>query len=71
MSSTKPDPFSYTDFDAQSEADAILSNLRALRDQIVTAWRERAVVLSREEQVRLHAEVKQTCEFLTQLTRSK
>lgn len=52
-----------------SEAEAILQNLRCLRDQIVIAWRERAVVLSREEQAELHAEIKQTCEFLTDLTR--
>jgi hypothetical protein len=32
------------------EADAILSNLRALRDQIVTAWRAKGVVLVHEEQ---------------------
>ena len=52
-----------------AEADSILENLRALRDQIVTAWSERGVVLSREEQVALHREIQQTCEFLTNLTR--
>ena len=52
-----------------AEADSILLNLRALRDQIVTAWSERGVVLSREEQSMLHAEIQQTCEFLTILTR--
>ena len=52
-----------------SEAEAILQNLRTLRDQIVIAWNERAVVLSRDEQAELHAEIKQTCEFLTDLTR--
>lgn len=46
----------------------ILENLRSLRDQIVTAWRERGVMLSDEEQRQLHAEIKQTCEFLTDLT---
>jgi hypothetical protein len=51
------------------EAEEILTNLRLLRDQIVTAWSERGVVLSRDEQVALHAEIKQTCEFLTDLTR--
>ena len=52
------------------EAEDILTNLRALRDQIVTAWNERGVVLSREEQAALHLEIKQTCEFLTDLTRN-
>jgi hypothetical protein len=51
------------------EAEEILTNLRALRDQIVTAWSERGVVLSREEQEALHDEIKQTCQFLTDLTR--
>ena len=52
-----------------TEAQSILLNLRALRDQIVTAWRERGVVLSREEQALLNAEIQQTCESLTILTR--
>ena len=52
-----------------SEAEAILQNLRDLREQIVIAWQERAVVLSSEEQAELHAEIRQTCEFLTELTR--
>lgn len=52
-----------------SEVEVILNNLRSLRDQIVTAWQERGVLLSREEQGQLHAEITQTCEFLTDLTR--
>jgi predicted nuclease of restriction endonuclease-like (RecB) superfamily len=52
-----------------SDAEEILSNLRALREQIVTAWSERGVVLNRPEQAALHAEIKETCEFLTALTR--
>ena len=51
------------------EAEEIMTNLRALRDQIVTAWSERGVMLSREEQAALHDEIKQTCQFLTDLTR--
>ncbi len=51
-----------------SEADAILSNLRSLRDQIVTAWRERGVVLNSEERASLRSEIQQTCKFLTDLT---
>ena len=51
------------------EAEEILTNLRALRNQILAAWGERGVVLSREEQARLHAEIKQTCELLMDLTR--
>ena len=51
------------------EAQEILTNLRVLRDQIVTAWNERGVVLSRDEQELLHAEIQQICEFLTNLTR--
>ena len=50
------------------EAQAILKNLRSLRDQIVTAWREKGVALIPEEQAELRAEIKQTCQFLTDLT---
>lgn len=53
-----------------SEADSILHNLRALREQIVVAWAERAVILSKEEQNLLHLEIKDTCEFLSHLTQS-
>jgi hypothetical protein len=52
-----------------SEAEAILHNLHALRDQILTAWGERAVVLTREEQARLRDEIHKTCEMLTTITR--
>ena len=52
-----------------SEAEVILKNLRSLRDHVVTAWCERGVVLSQEEQAELHAEIKRTCDFLTDLTR--
>lgn len=51
-----------------SEADDIIQSLHSLRNQIVTAWRERAIVLSDEEQAQLHAEVQRTCEFLKDLT---
>ena len=53
-----------------SEADSILENLRLLREQIVTAWQERAVILSKEERQALTAEIRQTCQFLEDLTRS-
>ncbi len=54
---------------AQPEAELILDNLRALRSQIVTAWRERAVLLTADERVELRNEIKETCEFLELLTR--
>ena len=57
--------------DARSEAEAILQNLRSLRDQIVTAWHERGVILDAEERVALRDEIKQTCDFLTDLTRGR
>jgi hypothetical protein len=52
----------------QPELEQILTDLRALRDKIVTAWRERAVVLTSEERTELRDEIKQTCEFLNHLT---
>ena len=50
------------------EAELILGNLRSLRDQIVTAWRERGVLLTADERVELRNEIKETCEFLESLT---
>lgn len=69
MSGSQQDPNYNVVSIGSIEANEILSNLRLLRDQVVTAWNERGVVLSREEQAALHAEIKQTCEFLTDLTR--
>lgn len=69
MSSSQQDQSDNVVNIGSQEAEDILSNLRALRDQIVTAWNERGVVLSREEQATLHDEIKQTCELLTDLTR--
>lgn len=51
-----------------SEADRILHELRRLRETIVVAWDERAVILSREERHELRQEIKETCDLLTQLT---
>lgn len=53
-----------------SEAEAILQNLQALSDQLVTAWQERAVVLTIEEQSMLRREIHKTCEMLSNLTHS-
>ncbi|GAA4747813.1 hypothetical protein GCM10023264_12030 [Sphingomonas daechungensis] len=52
-----------------SEAERIRKALRLLSDQIVTAWNERGVLLSSEERTDLRQEIKDTCEFLTDLTR--
>ena len=51
-----------------SEAEKFRRNLSALREQIIVAWHERGVLLSREEQAELHADIKETCEFLSELT---
>jgi hypothetical protein len=48
----------------------ILQNLHFLRDQVVAAWQERAVMLTKDEQDVLYREIKLTCEFLGDLTRS-
>jgi hypothetical protein len=52
-----------------SEADRIQQSLTALREQIVEAWSERAVLLTHAEQKRLQREIHKTCEMLTALTR--
>lgn len=53
----------------QSEVEMILESVRALRERIVAAWSERAVILSPEEQERLRREIHETCETLTTVTR--
>ncbi|MBV8688236.1 MAG: hypothetical protein JOZ90_08590 [Alphaproteobacteria bacterium] len=53
-----------------SEAELILSDLRRLRERIITAWFERGVMLTLDEQARLRDEIRQTCSLLTDLTAS-
>ena len=45
-------------------AAAIRANIAALREAAVGAWREWAVVLTREEQEQLKQEIADTCELL-------
>jgi uncharacterized protein YukE len=52
----------------KSEAQQILADLRGLRRQIIDAWHERGVILSKEEQQQLRDEIKYTCELLSALT---
>ena len=60
---------SFTAFEV-SEAQRILTHLRSLRSSMLTAWQERAVILSREEQQELKDEINRTCELLTSVTRA-
>ena len=53
-----------------SEADQIIDSLRAMKRGVIDAWKERAVVLTREEQRRLRDEIRDTCELLQNLTAS-
>jgi hypothetical protein len=57
--------------DLTSEAEAGLTRIQMLRDEIVTAWRERGIMLTKSEQDRLHAEIVDTCKLLTDLTLTK
>ena len=50
------------------ESKRILGELRTLRHMIVDAWHERHVILTKEEQRELQAEIKETCDLLTELT---
>jgi hypothetical protein len=50
-------------------ADAMLADVGDLRVRLVAAWRERAVMLTREEQDRLRQEIIDTCALLTELTK--
>jgi uncharacterized protein YukE len=67
------------DFSADSEdvvsitstdAGQMLADLRSLRQTIIVAWQERAVMLSSWEQKALRDKIKRTCELLTHLTSS-
>jgi len=51
-----------------SEAQKILTEIRALRRRVIDAWQERGVILTSEEQRELGDEIKYTCELLTVLT---
>jgi len=48
-------------------ADDLLGDIAELRARIIMAWRERAVMLTREEQQRLLEEIKETCRLLGDL----
>lgn len=48
--------------------EEMLDEIRDLRERIVSAWRERAVMLTREEQNLLYGEIKETCRLLNDLT---
>ena len=48
-------------------ADDMLASLAELRNNLISAWRERAVMLTRDEQERLKREIADTCSLLTEL----
>ena len=51
------------------DGEDLLAELRELRERLIAAWRERAVMLTREEQDRLLEEIKDSCALLTDLTK--
>lgn len=51
-----------------TEASRIKSDIRDLRQRILTAWHERGVTLTSEERRELKSEITYTCELLTVLT---
>lgn len=55
---------------AASELDEILADLHQLRSAVVSAWQARAIVLQKDEQQTLRAEIKKTCDLLTSLVES-
>jgi hypothetical protein len=62
----------YQSFHQESELsldlDAVLTKVQVLRDEVVNAWRDRAVLLTRSEQERFHAEITDMCKLLSDLT---
>jgi len=54
-----------------SHARDIRADLAALRRSVTVAWQERGVMLTREEQEALQAEIKDLCHYLRDLTGSR
>ena len=54
-------------FPSQHAGD-IRADLLALRRSVTLAWQERGVMLTPEEQKALQAEIRDLCEYLTDLT---
>ena len=52
------------------ELRAIREDLGALRRRIVTAWMERGVILTALERAQLRDDIRETCDFLTELTQA-
>jgi hypothetical protein len=69
MAQSSPDKAESNVFEFErSEAEEILTSIRALRRRILEVWQERGVVLTRDEQKALRAEIVETCALLTELT---
>jgi hypothetical protein len=63
-----PDPNSNNVYELGAfNADDLLDKIVELRARVVIAWRERAVMLTREEQHQLLAEIRLTCRLLGDL----
>ena len=53
-----------------TELRAIREDLDALRRRIVIAWLERGVILTSLERAQLHEDIRETCDFLAELTQA-
>jgi uncharacterized protein YukE len=51
------------------DAEEMLAEVRALRERVIAVWRERAVMLTPDEQQQLRREIQDTCTLLTDLTK--
>ena len=49
------------------EPDAVFGKVQALRDEIVIAWQERAIMLNHYEQELLRLEILKACKLLSDL----
>lgn len=52
------------------ELQAIREDLDSLRRRIVTAWMERGVTLTSLERRQLREDIRETCDFLAELTQA-
>lgn len=64
-----PDPSSKNIYELGAfSAEDMLNEIIDLRGRIIQAWRERAIMLTKDEQAKLIQEIRLTCEMLDALS---
>lgn len=68
MSASRENQSFHQEGELSLDLDAVLKKVQVLRDEVVNAWRDRAVLLTRSEQERFHTEITSMCKLLSDLT---